>query len=98
ATRWVHPRVAIARRAHAAGTHWMEHAGDVLADVLGERRVILDQGGELNAPVGQCREDRPRERRYEVEECGERRARDPVRRSDAIEAPQAIVELHRKGD
>src|SRR5919204_334748 len=89
---------AIARRAHAAGAHWMEHAGDVLADVLGKRRVILDQGGEFDAPVSQCREDRPRERRYEVEDRGERRACNPARRSDAIEAPQAIVELHWKGD
>jgi hypothetical protein len=76
----------------------MEHACDVLTDVLGKRRLVLDQRGEVDAPVGQCREDRLGERRHEVDDRGDRRARNPVRRGDAVEAAQAIVELHRKRD
>ena len=37
----VHHRVAVGRSAHPAGAGDMEHAGDVLADVLGQRVVVL---------------------------------------------------------
>ena len=46
----------------------MERAGDVLADVLGERIVVRDQRGEIDAAVRERREDRAGERRHEIDE------------------------------
>ena len=58
----------------------MKRAGDVLADVLRKRIVVLDQGREIDAPVGQRREDRPGERRHEIDERCDDRALNLVRR------------------
>src|SRR5205085_11171182 len=52
--------------------------------------------GEIDAPIRQGREDRAGERRHYIDERGDERALDPVCRSDSVEAPQAVIELHRK--
>ena len=91
-------RIAVASRAHAACADGMERAGDVLADVLGKRRIVLDQRGEIDAPVGQRREDRPGERRHEIDDARRSPRSQSGSRVDAVEAAQAIVELHRKCD
>src|SRR5262249_60823020 len=74
----------------------VEHAGDVLADMLCKRRLVVDQRGEIDAPVGQCGEDRAGKRRHEIDDRGDGRTLKPVRRSDPVETAQAIIELHWK--
>jgi hypothetical protein len=39
---------------HAAGADGLEGAGDVLADVLSERVVVLDQRGEIDTAIGRA--------------------------------------------
>ena len=51
-------RVTIVRGAHAAGSDRMEGAGDVFADVIGKRSVVLDQSCEIDTAVGKRRKDR----------------------------------------
>ena len=75
----------------------MERAGDVLADVLGERIVVLHQRREIDAPVGERREDRAGERRHEIDQRGDDRALHLVRGVDAVEPAQPVGELHREG-
>src|SRR4051812_42693958 len=44
-------RVAVGRSAHPAGAGDMEHAGDVLADVLGKRVVVLYERSEIDLAI-----------------------------------------------
>ncbi len=90
--------VAIVGLAHAAGANRVEGAGDVLADMLGERLVVPDQRGKIDAAIGECREHRTGERGDEVDQRGDERALDLVRRIDAVEAAQLVGEFHREGD
>jgi len=80
-------RIAVVRGSHAAGAHGMEHARDVVANVLGKCRIVLDERGEIDAPIRQGREDRAGERRHDIDERGDERALDPVCRSDSVVTP-----------
>ena len=94
--RRIDDRIAVARGSHAARAHGMKHARDVVVNVLGKRRIVLDERGEIEAPIRQAREDRAGERRHDIDERGDERALDPVCRSDSVETPQAVIELHWK--
>ena len=74
----------------------MKCAGDVAAQVLGQRVVVLRQVLQVDPPVGQRREDRAGERRHPIDQLGHQRALDLVLGVEPVELPQAIVELDRE--
>ena len=49
----------------------MEGAGDVFADVLGERFVVVHQLRQINLAVGERREDRAAQPRHEIDQPGD---------------------------
>ena len=49
----------------------MEHAGDVLADMLGQRIVVLHQRREIDLAVGERAEHRLGQRRHHIGQPGD---------------------------
>ena len=87
----------IVRRPHAAGADRVKLAGDIVADVLGERRVVLHQRREIDPAIRQRREHRPAQRRNEIEKLRDDGALESIRTRDPVEHAQPVGEFDREG-
>ena len=96
AARAVGHRVGVIGAPHAAGADRVKHAGDVCAQMRGQRLAVGDERFEIDAVPGQRAEREIAEARHHVEHGRDQLCLHRIEAADLVQAAQPVGEAHRE--